>query len=80
MVIIYVLIGIVIILGIPFLRFAARGAHLAENRFACPNCGHHFYAKWYQVMFAGGMIHLYNYAKLKCPKCKVTDACGIPPN
>ena len=78
MVILCVLLAIVIILGIPFFRFAMRGALLASNRFACPNCGHHFYAKWYQLMFAGGTVYAFNYAKVKCPKCKISDSCSIP--
>ena len=74
---IVVLIVIVVILGIPFIRFAIRGSSEASNRFVCPNCGHHFYAKWYQLMFAGGTIHAFNCAKVKCPKCKITDLCSV---
>ena len=77
MVILYILLAAVIILGIPFIRFAVRGAFLASNRFACPNCGHHFYAKWYQLMFAGGAVHAFNYANIKCPKCKIKDTCSV---
>ena len=77
MVILYILIAVVIILGIPFIRFALRGAELAANKFACPNCGHHFYAKWYQLMFAGGAVHAFNFANIKCPKCKISDSCSV---
>ena len=78
MAVLYALSAIAVILGIPFIRFAVRGAFsAANNRFACPNCGHNFYAKWYQLMFAGGAIHAFDYANLKCPKCKIKDSCSI---
>jgi DNA-directed RNA polymerase subunit RPC12/RpoP len=74
---ILVVLAIIIIPGLPFIRFALSGAaSAANNRLACPNCGHHFYAKWYQLMFASGSIHAFNYANVKCPKCKILDSCG----
>jgi len=77
MTVLYVLLAIIVILGIPFIRFAIRGAELATNRFACPNCGHHFYAKWYQLILAGGAIYAFHYANVRCPKCKTKDSCSV---
>ena len=78
MVIVYVLLAIVVIFGLPFIRFAVRGSLLASNnRFACPNCGHNFYGKWYQLMFAVGAVNAFNFANIRCPKCKIKDSCGV---
>jgi len=70
---------IIIFLGFFFFTFAINGIRLADNIFACPNCGHHFKPKWYNMMFVPGRIFLlFNKANLKCPKCKTRDTCSIP--
>jgi len=72
---------LIIILGMIFLgllgvSFIAGGAWLGREPFICPNCGHSFYAKWYQLMFYKRYtIRAFNQARLKCPKCKVRDMC-----
>ena len=52
------------------------GSHrLSKYKWACPNCGHHFYAKWYKFIYAPGK--LFETPALKCPKCKIKDSCSI---
>lgn len=48
---------------------------IAEKPFVCPNCGKEFYKKWGQLYFNAFTPKLTNKAILKCPHCKVTDAC-----
>ena len=51
---------------------------ITEKPFVCPNCGGEFHVKWKRLWFKncyaldGGFS---NKAVLKCPHCKVTDAC-----
>ena len=51
---------------------------LSDTPFSCPNCGHHFYVKWYKLFFKYGAVLTYGKAYLKCPKCKQKDMCGRP--
>jgi len=51
---------------------------LAENRWTCTNCGHHFYTKWYKLIFAPSAA--LETPALKCPKCKTKDMCSIVRN
>ena len=74
-----VLLVIVFIFGFIFLGFVIGGSVLAGEPFACPNCGYHFYAKWYQLIFGQGYtIRAFGQAKIKCPKCKIRDMCSRP--
>lgn len=41
--------------------------------FACPNCGHRFYAEQKVIRFMTE-----NKAYLKCPKCGKSDLCSRP--
>jgi len=76
--IIKIILPVIVMVGIQFFRAAMRGAALAaNNRFACPNCGHRFYAEWYQLMFAGVAVHGLNFANIKCPKCRIKDSCSV---
>jgi len=73
------LLVIVFVLGFIFLGLVIRGSVLAGEHFACPNCGHHFYAKWYQLIFGQRYtIHAFGQARIKCPKCKMRDMCSSP--
>ena len=53
----------------------------AGETFACPMCGHHFKAKWYQLILAD-IIALGQGKRdyLKCPQCEVRDECKMPHN
>ena len=47
-----------------------------DEPFACPNCGAHFYAKWYHYFSWSFGPFLHNKSmKMKCPKCKERDMC-----
>ena len=72
----------VVFIGLLTLRQLIGGAMLRGELFACPNCGHRFYAKWYQLMFRSQRytVHMFNQARIKCPKCKIRDMCGRPYN
>lgn len=48
---------------------------ILETPFVCPNCGHSFILKWYQVWYKFPSFYLLNGLKHKCPKCKQTDIC-----
>lgn len=48
---------------------------ITDKPFFCPNCGHKFYVKWYQMWFKQNSVYVWKSAKLKCPNCKVTDMC-----
>ena len=48
---------------------------IAEKPFICPNCGKEFHVKWNRLWFTGGTLGFSNKVQLKCPHCKVTDAC-----
>jgi len=48
---------------------------ILETPFVCPNCGHSFNLKWYQVWYKFPSFYLLNGLKHKCPKCKQTDIC-----
>jgi len=75
----FIIIGIGLILGFIFFGLVIRGSVLAGEPFACPNCGYHFYAKWYQLIFGQGYtIRAFGQARIKCPKCKILDMCGRP--
>ena len=48
-----------------------------DERFACPNCGHHFNRTFWNTLCSefDTLRHpKVNY--LKCPKCKVRDECS----
>ena len=53
-------------------------ASLADKPFVCPNCGHRFYVKWYQLIFRQFSVYTYNKANFKCPCCKMHDMCSRP--
>jgi len=42
---------------------------LAEKIWACPNCGHRFKPKLYQMF----TLHINNARMLRCPKCRKAD-------
>lgn len=70
---------ILVIAGILFILFRRNiltGIRLAKNTFACPNCGHHFKIKWYNLIFAPSTF--WEKAYVKCPKCHIRDTCTIP--
>ena len=49
---------------------------VVEKPFVCPNCGGEFHKKWYHMLFHRyTTIRTFGKANLKCPHCKVTDAC-----
>lgn len=49
---------------------------ITDKPFICPNFGHKFYARWYQMwFFKRNSVYLCKSAKLKCPKCGITDMC-----
>ena len=52
---------------------AIGGSVLAKNTYACPNCGHLFKKKWYQMMLS---LHINDNRWLKCPSCKKKDWCS----
>ena len=44
--------------------------------FVCPNCGEHFFVKWYKLwIYRDHTITLCGKAKLRCPKCREVDMC-----
>ena len=74
-----VLLVIVFVLGLIFLSLVIGCSILAGEPFACPNCGHQFYAKWYQLIFGQRYtIRAFDQARIKCPKCKIRDMCSRP--
>lgn len=48
---------------------------ILETPFICPNCGHIFTLKWYQVWYKFPSFYHLNGLKHKCPKCKQTEIC-----
>lgn len=60
------------------LNFVYTCKDLASDPFACPNCGHVFYVKWFKLYFTWGTALMYGKAKLKCPRCKQKDMCSRP--
>ena len=67
--------------GLPrFLLLLTRWGMIAETadhwEYVCPHCGNSFQAKWYQMLFGRAETSTsMGWARLKCPFCKVTDAC-----
>ncbi len=47
----------------------------AKDPFACPKCGHVFYAEPRQLR---GYLRHFGKANLKCPKCGVRSVCSRP--
>ena len=60
------------------IRSYRRLKQYAEKPFACPNCGHIFYVKWYNLILKETVILMRDKAPLKCPKCKMRDMCSRP--
>ncbi len=48
-----------------------------EKTYVCPNCGEHFTARWYQMIYKRGSVYTYNAARLKCPCCHQKDMCSV---
>ena len=51
---------------------------ISEKPFVCPNCGHVFSVKFFQMPF---LLHSYVLSEtilVKCPKCKTRDHCKRP--
>ncbi len=73
-----VVIALVLILPGFLIRWSAVRAicqEIADKPFKCPNCGHRFYVKWYQMFFKRMTVYTYKNARLKCPACGITDMC-----
>lgn len=49
----------------------------SKEPYACPNCGHVFTKRWYNLMLKSGpMVRSGNgELRLKCPSCKKVDFC-----
>ena len=52
-------------------------SEVVEKTYVCPNCGHRFQPKWYQLMYGIGTAYAYDCAKLRCPACHKWDMCPI---
>ena len=53
-----------------------RAKNYAEKPFVCPNCGEIFSVRWQNLWWYRNYTLIMNgKAKLKCPKCKVSDMC-----
>lgn len=75
-------IWIVLIIAVPLLFFVLKRLpqiyemqEVLEKPFVCPNCGHSFRLKWYQVWYKFPSFYLLNGIRYKCPACKQTDVC-----
>jgi len=58
------------------MMFFSSFQEIANRPFICPNCGHRFYAKWYQIgRPLQASVYATGKAMLKCPECKEKDLC-----
>ena len=49
---------------------------LLDSPFVCPNCGHQFTLKMYQVWYKLPSFYVLNGLRIKCPKCRETHVCS----
>lgn len=64
-------------LAVLLLTLVIGGLINSKRPYACPNCGHIFTRKWYNLVFKFGPIVKEGNGelRLKCPKCAKTDFC-----
>ena len=75
--IIAIVLGIVVRLYKNYVSMKLYHGEVLEKTYVCPNCGHRFQPKWYQMLFGVGTAYTYDCAKLKCPACHEWDMCTI---
>ena len=72
-----IVLGIVIKLYKRYIVMNLYHKDILEKTYVCPNCGHRFRPKWYQMLLGVGTAYAYDCAKLRCPACHKWDMCSI---